>query len=253
MYYAGIDISKRSLSVSVLDDAGEMIRSPVSFPVNSKGLSRLADIFTRISKNKNEIQVGMEATGNLWENVYSFLEEKEYTQALINPHQSKKFHELARRKAKTDKVDSVVIAGLLRSGETIGSYVPEDDFQALRELVRLRHSLQKTKKNYQRRASSLLGVIFPEYTQLIKNPFREVSCMILAKYPTAIHMREAKSSDLVKISRKIQGNNYSGELASKLIKAAKESIYSGKAYRVRGMNLRILLEEIKSLKETKRK
>lgn len=67
MYYAGIDISKRSLSVSVLDDAGEMIRSPVSLPVNQKGLSKLVDILTRISKNKNEIQVGMEATGNLWE------------------------------------------------------------------------------------------------------------------------------------------------------------------------------------------
>ena len=73
--------------------------------------------------------------------------------------------------------------------------------------------------------------------------------MILTKYPTAIHMREAKASDLVKISRRIQGNNYSGELAYKLINAAKKSIYSGKAYRVRRINLRILLEEIKSLKE----
>ena len=71
-------------------------------------------------------------------------------------HQSKKFHKLARRKAKTDKIDSVVIAGLLRSGETTGSYIPENDVQALRELVRLRHSLQKTKKNYQRRVLSLL-------------------------------------------------------------------------------------------------
>jgi len=237
------------LSVSVLDNAGEMVRSPVSLPVNQEGLSKLVDILAETTKNKKEIQVGMEATGNLLENVYSFLEEKEYTQVLINPHQSKKFHELARRKAKTDRVDSVVIAGLLRSGETIGSYVPEDDVQALRELVRLRHSLQKTKKNYQRRASSLLGVVFPEYTQLIKDPFGKVSSRILTSYPTAIHMRRAKASALVKISRRIQGNNYSGELAHKLIEAARRSIYSGKASRVRGMNLRILLEEIKSLKE----
>ena len=47
--------------------------------------------------------------------MYSFLKKKGYCIILINPHQSKKFHELARRKAKTDKVDSIVIAGLLRS------------------------------------------------------------------------------------------------------------------------------------------
>jgi len=249
MCYAGIDISKRSFTVSILDDAGEMVKSPSTFPVNQKGLAKLLDILTGISKDKDKICVSMKATGNLRENIYSLLEEKGYTQALINPHQSKKFHEFTRCKAKTDKVDSVVIAELLRSGETIESYVPEDDVQALRELIRLRHNLQKSKKNYQRRAFSLLGVVFPEYTQLVKNPFGEASCMILTKCPTAIHMREAKASDLVKISRRIQGNNYSGELAYKLINAAKEFIYSGKAYRVRGMNLRILLEEIKSLKE----
>ena len=61
--------------------------------------------------------------------------------------------------------------------------------------------------------------------------------MILKKYPTAIHMREAKVFNLVKICRRVQANNYSKDFAFKLIKAAKESIYSGKAYRVRGENL----------------
>jgi len=169
-----------------------------TFPVNQEGVAKLLDILKGISEDKDKIHVSMEATGSLWENIYSFLEKKGYTQHLINPHQSKKFHELARRKAKTDKVDSVVIAGLLRSGETIESYVPEDDVQSLREFVRLKHSLQKTKKNYQRRAFSLLGVVFPEYTQLVKKPFGEASCMVLKKYPTAIHMREAKVFNLVK-------------------------------------------------------
>jgi len=53
--------------------------------------------------------------------------------------------------------------------------------------------------------------------------------MILKKYPTAVYMRKAKKNKLVKMARKIQGNNYSSELAGKLIEAAKESIYSGKA------------------------
>ena len=58
--------------------------------------------------------------------------------------------------------------------------------------------------------------------------------MILTRYPTAFHMREAKASHLVKICRRIKGNNFSGELAYRLIEAAKNSIYSGKACRIRG-------------------
>jgi len=46
------------------------------------------------------------------------------------------------KKAKTDKVDSLVIAGLLRSKEVLSSHLPEDEAQVIRELVRLRHYLQ---------------------------------------------------------------------------------------------------------------
>ncbi|GAG72742.1 unnamed protein product [marine sediment metagenome] len=50
--------------------------------------------------------------------------------------------------------------------------------------------------------------------------------MILKKYPTAVDMARAKKTELVKMARRIQGNNYSFELAEKLIEAARESIYS---------------------------
>ena len=88
MYYVGIDISKRSFVVSILDDAGEMVKSPFTFPVNQKGLAKLLDILKGISEDKDKIHVGMEATGSLWENIYSFLEEKGYTLFLINPGNS---------------------------------------------------------------------------------------------------------------------------------------------------------------------
>jgi len=68
--------------------------------------------------------------------------------------------------------------------------------------------------------------------------------MILKEYPTVVHMKRAKKTKLVKMARKIQGNNYSSELAGKLISLSKESIYSGKASEARGMALRILIEEI---------
>jgi hypothetical protein len=241
VYYTGIDISKKPLTVAILDNEGEVVRLPLKLTVDQKGLAQLAKMLRSISTSKDNITAGIEATGNLWENVYSFLEEKGYPILLINPYQSRKFHQLAQRKAKTDKVDAIVIAGLLRSGQTQESYVGEEEVQVLRELVRLRFALKKTKRNYQRRAQALLQLVFPEYTELIGNPFGIVSSRILSQYPTAYHMREARVSNLVKLCRQIQGNNYSGELASELISAAKNSIYSGRASKVRGVNLTILL------------
>jgi len=65
MYYVGIGISKMSFTVSILDDAGEMVKSPFSFPVNQKGLAKLLDILKGISEDKDKIHVGMEATGRV--------------------------------------------------------------------------------------------------------------------------------------------------------------------------------------------
>jgi len=81
----------------------------------------------------------------------------------------------------------------------------EEEVQVLRELVRLRHHLQKDKKNYLRKAYTLLNLVFPEYTNSIKNPFRKVSSMILKKYPTAVDMARARRTDLVKMGEENPG------------------------------------------------
>ena len=245
MHYTGIDISKRSFTASILNEEGEAVIKPFTYPCNREGILKLVDKIFSLKLEKDGVVIGIEATGNLWENLYSFLEE--YKVIILNPYQTRKYHQLLSKKAKTDKVDSLIIAGLLRSKEALASFVPDEEVQILRELVRLRHYLQKNKKNYLRKAYTLLNLVFPEYTSLVKNPFNKVSSMILKEYPTAVDMARAKKTLLVKMARKIQGNNYSSELAEKLIQIARESIYSGKASEVRGMSLRILIDEIQSL------
>jgi len=247
MYYIGIDISKKSFTVSILDEEGEALTKSFTYSCNREGMQKLIDKISSLKLEKDKVVIGIEATGNLWENLYSFL--KGYKVIILNPYQTRKYHQVLSKKAKTDKVDSLVIAGLLRSKEALASYVPEDEVQVLRELVRLRHYLKKNKKNYLRKAYTLLNLVFPEYTDLVKSPFKKVSSMILKEYPTAVHMKKAKRAKLVKMARRIQGNNYSSELADKLIQAAKESIYSGKASEARGMVLRILIEEIQSFED----
>lgn len=249
MYYLGIDVSKVSHQCIILDANGEALGK--SFTVQS-----FKDDFTKLVKKllelnipKTDLTVGLEATGNLWENIYSFLKEQGLNVILLNPYQTNKFHQATLKKAKTDSIDALVIAGLLRSGCASSSYIPDEEIQSLRDLVRLKDGYLKDIKNYKRKAYSLLGLVFPEFLNLVKDPFNIVSTQILLKYQTASDFKSAKPKDLLKIARGHQGNTYDEVWADKVIRAAKDSIYSGKASKARGLVLKSLIQNIKSLKE----
>ena len=55
MHYLGIDISKKSFTVSVLDEEGEAITKVLTFPCTHKGFEKLID---KISSLKAGSQAG---------------------------------------------------------------------------------------------------------------------------------------------------------------------------------------------------
>ncbi|OIO24821.1 hypothetical protein AUJ13_02140 [Candidatus Micrarchaeota archaeon CG1_02_49_24] len=212
---------------------------------------RFQNLLSRLQEMKIEpkdILAGLEATGPLWENLYQFLQEKGFKVILLNPYYVNKFREALAKKAKTDDIDALVIANLLRTGEYMNSVVPEEKIQVLREYTSLRYEFLKTKKDYQRKVISLLAVVFPEYERTaLRNPFGVASLQILKEFPTAKDLSLAKPSRIEKIVRSIQGNNFDIKEIQALIDWAKNSIYSGRAQKARGLTLRMLLEQIHGL------
>jgi len=69
MYYLGIDISKKSFTVSILDEEGEAIAKLLTFPFTGKGFEKLVDKISSLKLEKDKTVIGIEATGNLWENL----------------------------------------------------------------------------------------------------------------------------------------------------------------------------------------
>ena len=249
MYYLGIDVSKVSHQCIILDANGEALGKSFTVQSSKDDFAKLVKKLLELNIPKNDLTVGLEATGNLWENLYSFLKERGLNVILLNPYQTNKFHQATLKKAKTDSIDALVIAGLLRSGCASSSYIPDEEIQSLRDLVRLKDGYLKDIKNYKRKAYSLLGLVFPEFLNLVKDPFNIVSTQMLLKYQTASDFKSAKPKDLLKIARGHQGNTYDEAWADKVIRAAKDSIYSGKASKARGLVLKSLIQNIKSLKE----
>ncbi len=249
MHYLGIDISKASHQCVILDNNGEALGKSFAVLSSKDEFDKFITKIDKFSISKDDLLIGLEATGNLWENLYSFLTESKFKVILLNPFQTCKFHQAVLKKAKTDAIDAYVIAGLLRSGHAQGSHVPEDDIQSLRDLVRLKDGYLKSMKTYKRKAYSLLNLVFPELLQLIKDPFNVVSSDILMHYQTALDFKVLKPKHLLKIARSHKGNNYDEEWALKVILKAKDSIYSGRASKARSITLKSLVSQIRSFKE----
>jgi len=249
MFFIGIDVAKKSHRCCILNPDGEKACPSFSFESSLKGFSSLLDKILALSTNPKEFIIAMEATGNLWENLFEFLFSKGFSPILLNPFQTNRFRETIGKKIKTDDIDALTIAGLLRSGEAKSSYVTDETVQTIRELVRLRTAFLKDLQDYERQALSLLNVVFPEYLKLVKHPFGIASLLILHTFPTAKAFSQAKLKDLSSITRSIQGNNFNDAFLKNLIKAAKKSISSGKADSARSISIRMLTSQIQQLKD----
>lgn len=247
MFHLGIDISKKTARYFILDEEGSKLKA---FTLNNdkESLESLQGRFESLSITRDNLLIGIEATGSFWENIYSFLKNKGFNIVLLNPYNTNKFREALAKKAKTDDIDALVIAQLLRTGEHVQSQVAEEDIQAMRELTNLRYEFVKERKNLQRQVFSLLSIVFPEYDKtVIAKPFSKASMAILAKFPTAKHLSEAKPKHIEKIVRKIVGNNFNIQEILKLIDAARNSIYSGRAKDARATTLKMLFGHIENL------
>ena len=248
MYYLGIDVSKASSHCVIIDNNGERFKKPFVFKNNHDNFSLLLSQISSFDISKDDLLLGIEATGIWWENLFCFLSQKGFKIILLNPHQTNKFREALRKKAKTDDIDAYVIAGLLRSNEYLSCSVPEENIQALREATKLRYQFVKDRKSYMRQTLSLLSLVFPEYqTTALKNPFAIASLAILKKFPTAYHLAHAKVKHIEKIVRSIKGNNFPMKHIQALIDTAKKSIYSGRVKNQRALNMSLLLSQVEHI------
>jgi len=245
MYYLGIDVSKKRSDYLILDSQGERFQRAFSLENSREGFEALARRLEELNLTAENLLSGLEATGSFWENLYSFLKKKGYKVILLNPYQTKKYHQALRQKATTDQLAALVIADLLRSNRYLSSSVPEEEIEALRVLVKLQYRLEEEKKGLQRQILSLLAVVFPEYEKTaLKKVFGIAPRKILERWPTAKDLAEAKPRQIEKLVRSIKGNNFNISEIEKLIETAKDSIYSGRAREVRSFTIKLLLSQL---------
>lgn len=73
MYYVGIDIAKRRHEASIVDGNGKALSDSVSFANTQDGCDTLIARFAKLDISRNDVIIGMEATGHYWLAAYSYL------------------------------------------------------------------------------------------------------------------------------------------------------------------------------------
>lgn len=158
MFYTGLDMHKKFIYATVLDSKGEVVNQGQLATTEAD-----FDNFLGFLPNK-QVKIVMESCG-IWEEFYDLLESKGYDVCLANPLQVKA---IAHARIKNDKVDSEVLARLLKADLIPTSYVPPKEVRELRNMVRHRKVLIKQRTKLKNNIHSILR------KGNIKHPFNDL-------------------------------------------------------------------------------
>jgi transposase len=133
----GIDVSKLKLDVTVVLEKNKGKHKV--FHNNQDGFAEIAKWLDQLGVKA--AHVCLEATGRYGEAVSLFLHQQGHTVSIVNPLRIKAYWRSEGSRAKTDKVDSGVIARFCKAQSPIAWTPPSAEEQALKDLYRCRQSL----------------------------------------------------------------------------------------------------------------
>ncbi len=146
--YVGIDVSKVSLDIGVLD--GQQ-REHAEFSNEGDGFVKLRRF---LKKRRGKVQVCLEATGPYGEGVADFLYEAGYRVSVVNPARIKGYAESQLSRNKTDKMDAYLIADFCRTQQPEAWSPPPPEIRELNALVRHLEDLEHNRSQCANRLSA---------------------------------------------------------------------------------------------------
>ena len=244
-YVVGIDVGSETCFVSILRPDKTTVRSPFAIANAAPGFARLAAVLAQLDCAPAQIRVGLEATGRYWENLYQFLLALGYDMVLVHPGQTHHFAQQRGLRAKTDKLDAGTVARALLSDELRPAYVPSDVIGAYRELVRLQSTLTDAAARHKQEIRDLLIVLFPEFTQVFKDPTGPTALALLRAYPGAVTIATVGIEGIAQLLQDVAPQKYGRQTAERLVALAQQSSASPIAIAARGRCLQILIDQVR--------
>lgn len=159
--YVGLDVHKREITACILDADGRKLRT-TQFSLTRHRLKAFAEITLRPTD-----QVVLEATTNSWA-VADVLRPHVARVVVSNPMATKA---IAQAKVKTDKVDALVLAQLLRCDYLPQVWQPDSRTQRMRQLTGRRATLVQQRTAIRNRIHSVLAMRLIETPEWLFSKF----------------------------------------------------------------------------------
>lgn len=177
VFYLGVDVSKRTLSVNLKDPSKEnVLWTNKSLPNDEKGFAQIAETAAKKIAAKGyaapfEIAIGMESTGVYGERLaYYFHDRREegFRVYILNPAAVRSFAKAAMTKNKNDAVDAHIIASYLSvaipQGIVRAWVPPKPEESRLRDLSKRREELVHLRTQEENRLEKLHEQLHPPAT-----------------------------------------------------------------------------------------
>ena len=248
MFFLGIDVGKNTHVASLIDTDGKTLFKAFSFSNTTDGgnalLAKLSDY------TPSSIQIGMEATGHYRLSLYSFLLDAGYSVHVVNPIQTDGWRKGTEiRKRKTDIIDSLLIADLIRYGDFLETSLANEDTLTLRNLSRFRGYLVSSIGDLKRKTIALLDQVFPEYQSVFSDVFGQTSKELLLHFQTADDFVAISADQLEGVLDKMTRKSFARRKVQEISQLAGHSFGLSFCQDSFSLQIRMLLEQIQFIEE----
>ena len=189
----------------------------------------------------------IETASHYWRNLAYFLDERGIPFRLINPFTLKRRREgedINRR--KNDFRDAEMAAELLRTGKFIETRLPKGVYAELRATYHTYRRLVKEGARYTNLLKGLLDGLFPEFTEVFKNPRGKTALTVLSLCPVPRIIASMRLQDFVESIRKgFQGRAPKVQKLHALHSTARTSIGVDAAVESVSLELSLLAQRIR--------
>ena len=250
MLYLGIDIGKRNHVASLMSQEGKVLFKAFSFANSTDGGESLLVKVSEHVASVGDVEIGMEATGHYWLSLYSFLVKHGYVIHVVNPIQTDGWRKgVEIRKRKTDTIDSVLIADLIRYGDFLETSLSDEDTMSLRNLARFRHYLVSSIGDLKRKTIAVLDQVFPEYASVFSDVFGKTSKAILVEFGSPEDLEHITSQQLEHLLSQLTLKKFAAQKVQTLSDLAKRSFGVSFCRDSFTLQLRLLIQQITFIEE----
>ena len=248
MHYVGVDIAKRTHCAAVLDDGGSLVAEPFIFNNDSQGFAFFLMKLGSIGAHCDECTIAMESTGHYWFALLDFLIAHGFEPIVLNPIQTDAYRKVDNvRSAKTDVIDAVLIADLVRVKRFAPWSRGDELCDALKQLTRYRSTLVTQSTRVKNKTTAVLDRVFPEYAAIFTHPYGPTSKAVLQRCPTPQQVMRFGVHRLTRIIETASNGRCGRDYADTLIAAARTSVGAAHSSDALALQIKLMIEQLEFL------